>query len=204
MVCMSLISDLDHNLAIKMLDFNPPYWADQLLRVCTYLGDSRLMAILIPLLGLYLQQSKGWKACLVFILLSSTACLTCESIKHLVNRQRPEINLMRLDGIKLPTSPSFPSGHTFSAAALYPGFAIIIARLSAFPTLRILFPVFGISIALLVAFTRIYLGVHFLSDVIAGLLGGFTFAFTMGYLVLPKRTTTPVKIDFKQESQSAS
>jgi undecaprenyl-diphosphatase len=90
---------------------------------------------------------------------------------------------MRLEGIKVPTSPSFPSGHTFSASALYPGLALIMVRFSSSMPLKIALPLFGTVLALLVGYTRIYLGVHFFSDVVAGLVGGLTFALAMAFLI---------------------
>lgn len=188
---MEFITNFDHSLASQNLDFVPPAWLDQLLRNSTYLGDSRLMIFLIPLLGIYLQRIKGWGTALIFVLGASSACLTCEAVKHLVNRSRPEVSQMRLDGIKVPTSPSFPSGHTFSASALYPGLALIMVRFSSSMPLKIALPLFGTVLALLVGYSRIYLGVHFFSDVIAGLLGGFIFALAMAWLIPKPTAPTP-------------
>ncbi len=185
MVPMEFITNFDQALSSQNLNFIPPVWLNYLLRNATYLGDSRLMALLIPLLGLYLQRIKGWRISLIFMIGTTGACLTCEGMKHLVNRNRPEVAQMRLEGIKAPTSPSFPSGHTFSAAALYPGIAFILMRFSSSLVLKVALPFLGVALALLVAYTRIYLGVHFFSDVIAGLLGGFAFAMAMA-LLIPK------------------
>ncbi len=189
MVPMEFITNFDHSLASQNLDFVPPTWLDHLLRNATYLGDSRLMIILIPLLGIYLQRIKGWRAALILVIGASSACLTCEAIKHMVNRSRPEVSQMRLEGIKVPTSPSFPSGHTFSASALYPGIALIMVRFSSSMPLKIALPLLGTVLALLVGYTRLYLGVHFFSDVVAGLVGGLTFALAMAFLI-PKPLDT--------------
>lgn len=188
---MEFITNFDHSLASQNLDFVPPAWLDQLLRNSTYLGDSRLMIFLIPLLGIYLQRIKGWGTALIFVLGASSACLTCEAVKHLVNRSRPEVSQMRLDGIKVPTSPSFPSGHTFSASALYPGIALILVRFSSSLPLKIALPLISFGLALLVGYTRIYLGVHFFSDVVAGLVGGLTFALAMAFLIPKPVSPTP-------------
>lgn len=191
MVPMEFITKFDQTLSVQNLDFVPPTWLDALLRNATHLGNYRLMILLIPLLGLYLQRYKGWRTALIFVIGTSGACLTCEAVKHLVNRNRPEVAQMRLEGIKVPTSPSFPSGHTFSASALYPGLAFIMARFSSSPALKIALPLLSIALALLVGYTRIYLGVHFFSDVITGLLGGFTFALAMAWLIPKPPAPTP-------------
>ena len=196
MVPMEFITNFDHSLASQNLDFVPPTWLDHLLRNATYLGDSRLMIILIPLLGIYLQRIKGWRAALILVIGASSACLTCEAIKHMVNRSRPEVSQMRLEGIKVPTSPSFPSGHTFSASALYPGIALIMVRFSSSMPLKIALPLLGTVLALLVGYTRLYLGVHFFSDVVAGLVGGLTFALAMAFLI-------PKPLDTKTDEASS-
>ena len=191
MVPMEFITNFDHSLASQNLNFAPPTWLDHLLRNATYLGDSRLTIILIPLLGIYLQRIKGWRTALIFVIGASSACLTCESVKHLVNRPRPDISQMRLEGIKVPTSPSFPSGHTFSASALYPGIALIMVRFSSSMPLKIALPLLGTVLALLVGYTRLYLGVHFFSDVVAGLIGGLAFALAMAFLIPKPVSPTP-------------
>ena len=102
---------------------------------------------------------------------------------------------MRLEGIKVPTSPSFPSGHTFSASALYPGIALIMVRFSSSLPLKIALPLLGTVLALLVGYTRLYLGVHFFSDVVAGLTGGLAFALAMAFLIpKPVGPTSDTKI----------
>ena len=196
MVPMDFITNIDHSLASQNLDFVPPTWLDHLLRNATYLGDSRLMIILIPLLGIYLQRIRGWRAALILVIGASSACLTCEAVKHMVNRSRPEVSQMRLEGIKVPTSPSFPSGHTFSASALYPGIALIMVRFSSSRPLKIALPLLGTVLALLVGYTRLYLGVHFFSDVVAGLVGGLTFALAMAFLI-------PKPLDTKTDEASS-
>jgi len=196
MVPMEFITNFDHSLASQNLDFVPPAWLDHLLRNATYLGDSRLMIFLIPLLGIYLQRIKGWHTALILVIGASSACFSCEAVKHLVNRSRPEVSQMRLEGIKVPTSPSFPSGHTFSASALYPGIALIMVRFSSSMPLKIALPLSGTVLALLVGYTRIYLGVHFFSDVVAGLVGGLTFALAMAFLI-------PKPVDTKTDEASS-
>jgi len=196
MVPMEFITNFDHSLASQNLDFVPPAWLDHLLRNATYLGDSRLMIFLIPLLGIYLQRIKGWRTALILVIGASSACFSCEAVKHLVNRSRPEVSQMRLEGIKVPTSPSFPSGHTFSASALYPGIALIMVRFSSSVPLKIALPLSGTVLALLVGYTRIYLGVHFFSDVVAGLVGGLTFALAMAFLI-------PKPVDTKTDEASS-
>jgi membrane-associated phospholipid phosphatase len=58
-----------------------------------------------------------------------------------------------------------------------------MVRFSSSLPLKIALPLFGTALALLVGYTRIYLGVHFFSDVVAGVVGGLTFALAMAFLI---------------------
>ena len=84
-------------------------------------------------------------------------------LKGVVDRSRPPeaIGFDALVGV--PGSPSFPSGHAMSAFAVAGAVALLAPRLR--------WPVLGL--AALIAFSRVYLGVHFWIDVLAGAALGF-------------------------------
>jgi undecaprenyl-diphosphatase len=94
-------------------------------------------------------------------------------IKGLVGRPRPEIvpHLTEAGGA------SFPSGHAFNSAVVYIAIALAFATLSARGSVRLTIIATAIVLSLFVAWTRVWLGVHFPSDVIAGWLGGAGWAF---------------------------
>ncbi|MEA2179929.1 MAG: undecaprenyl-diphosphatase [Solirubrobacteraceae bacterium] len=83
-------------------------------------------------------------------------------LKALVDRSRPPdaIGLEAVGGV--PASPSFPSGHAMSAFAVASAIAVLSPRLR--------WPV--LAVAALIAFSRVYLGVHFWLDVLAGAVLG--------------------------------
>jgi membrane-associated phospholipid phosphatase len=78
-------------------------------------------------------------------------------------------NLHLVDGVHLHTSHSFPSGHTTGAFALFVALALINRR----PYMKIVF----LIIAILVAYSRMYLSQHFLLDVVVGSAVGTFSAF---------------------------
>jgi membrane-associated phospholipid phosphatase len=86
------------------------------------------------------------------------------AIKAIVGRGRPpsEIGLHALASV--PGSPSFPSGHAMSAFAVAGAIAVLSPRLR--------WPV--LAVAAVIAFSRVYLGVHFWLDVLAGAGLGMT------------------------------
>ncbi len=89
-------------------------------------------------------------------------------IKHAVQRERPD-----LDRLVDASGYSFPSGHATAAAALYLALALVI--ITVWPTAnRIAVLVIGITIGMMVAATRVLVGVHWTTDVLAGLALGWT------------------------------
>ena len=116
------------------------------------------------------------------VLLASTvigAWIVDGAIKGLVGRPRPEIvpHLTEAGGA------SFPSGHAFNSAVAYIAVALAFATLSARESVRLTIIGAAIVLSLLIAWTRVWLGVHFPSDVIAGWLGGAGWAFLAAALL---------------------
>jgi undecaprenyl-diphosphatase len=107
------------------------------------------------------------------------AWLVDAAIKHWVGRPRPEIvpHLTEAGGA------SFPSGHAFNSAVVYIAIALAFATLSARESVRLTIIGTAIAVSLLVAWSRVWLGVHFPSDVIAGWLGGAGWAFLAAALL---------------------
>jgi undecaprenyl-diphosphatase len=100
-------------------------------------------------------------------------------IKILVSRPRPEIvpHLTEAGGA------SFPSGHAFNSAVVYIAIALAFATLSARQSVRLTIIAVAIVLSLVIAWTRVWLGVHFPSDVMAGWLGGAGWAFLAAALL---------------------
>jgi membrane-associated phospholipid phosphatase len=68
----------------------------------------------------------------------------------------------------LPGSPSFPSGHALYAASVFGGLAVLLAARVGSRRLEIVIWLTAVSLILLVGLSRVYLGVHYPSDVLAG------------------------------------
>jgi undecaprenyl-diphosphatase len=101
------------------------------------------------------------------------AFLWPEFLKDLFERPRPEGVLHLVPVVTL----SFPSGHSFGAAACYATFAFFFARYVPRLGIEIYCYVLAAIIVLIVGMTRIYLGVHYATDVLAGVSAGGAWAF---------------------------
>lgn len=158
--------DIINNLDINILNFirdslsNPVM--DKLMIFLTSLGDKGFIWIVIGVI--LLTQKKYRKIGFVLLIALLITSIVGEGvIKNIVQRHRPFITYPYISIIiNPPISFSFPSGHTSSsfAAATVLGYYI--------KEWRYVFYIFATSIA----FSRIYLFVHYPSDIIAGILLG--------------------------------
>lgn len=140
----------------------------------TMLGDMGAVWILISI-GLCL--SKRWRKTGVtgMCAVGLSVMVNNVFVKHLVARARPfDViqNLVPL--ITKPTDYSFPSGHTACSFAV----AFLLFR-----KLPKKYGILCLILATLIGFSRIYLGVHYLSDVIAGAVSGIVLSYAADYLV---------------------
>lgn len=100
-------------------------------------------------------------------------------IKDLVGRPRPEI----VAHLTEASGASFPSGHSFNSAIVYIAMALAFASLSARQSVRLTILGVAIAASILIAWSRVWLGVHYPSDVTAGWLGGAGWAFMAAALL---------------------
>lgn len=105
------------------------------------------------------------------------------TLKNIFARERP--NILQLVN---ETSYSFPSGHSMINASVYTMLAILALKYIKDKKIKYAVVAFCIVFPLLIGFTRIYLGVHYFTDVIGGLLLGFSVSVIV-YTLLKKDNT---------------
>jgi len=101
-----------------------------------------------------------------FALVVAVSWLSSNVLKSLVHRHRPDYHALAHPFLPHPTDFSYPSGHTVFATSLALAF-IFLSRGKGFQPVVVVLAIVG---SLTVAWSRVYLGVHYPSDVIAGLL----------------------------------
>jgi len=132
----------------------------------TLLGKSYIIILLtfVTTIILWLNQKK-WYIATLWLALFGSETFTYVT-KLILNRPRPQL------AVYLEHSASFPSGHATIAMAFY-GFLIYLSwKLAKKRRQRILITLFNIILIILIGFSRLYLGVHYASDVWAGYLVG--------------------------------
>jgi len=107
-----------------------------------------------------------WIVPFMLVVIAGTGLLTT-TVKELADRARPAF-----DPIAETLGPSFPSGHSSWSAAFLAAAALILSR-NRTPNQRAVLAGAAAALAVSVAATRVLLGVHWLSDVIAGLALGW-------------------------------
>jgi len=101
------------------------------------------------------------------IILSASAILGPVVLKNIFAIERPDVNQL-ID----PGGFGYPSGHSMNAVVFFGISAIMMLRYCKNRPLRIGFTIFAVIAPLLVGLSRIYLGVHVVTDVIGGFLAG--------------------------------
>lgn len=144
------------------------------------------LAAIVALLFLRLRREA-----ILLALTIVSGWLVNSAIKWLVGRPRPEIvpHLTEAGGA------SFPSGHSFNAAVMFIAIALAFATMSARQSVRITIIAAAIVLSLLVSGSRVWLGVHFPSDVIAGWLGGAGWAFLAAAVLRPTARAATEKVE---------
>jgi undecaprenyl-diphosphatase len=112
---------------------------------------------------------RGWHrgAVLVVITLAGAGILDTV-LKMSFSRVRPAAFF----GYPLPTSASFPSGHALYATSVFGGAAVLLSSRVRTPVLRIVIWCLAVFLIGLIGLSRVYLGVHYPSDVLAGYSAG--------------------------------
>lgn len=103
------------------------------------------------------------------------AALWPQVLKPLYGRERPDV----IDQLVPVADLSFPSGHAFGAAAAYATFAYLCARYTQKHGAEIFAYGFAALVITVIGLTRIYLGVHYATDVLAGFAAGGAWAFAL-------------------------
>jgi membrane-associated phospholipid phosphatase len=132
----------------------------------TALGSAPVVTLIALFVSLY-ALAAGRQRIVLALLWTPLSFLLDDVLKLLFQHPRPTEAI-----IAIPDSYSFPSGHAVAASALYITLALIAAQGERRRRPRRILVGTGVSIAVLVSWSRVYLGVHYFSDVIGGLLIG--------------------------------
>lgn len=132
------------------------------------LFGSQVVFALSVALGLYFIYRRQWRTTLVWVIALGGGQLLNVLLKAVFERPRP----MYAEYFVQETSSSFPSGHAMLSMICYGMIAYLAMRLTLNLRLRILIAFTATMIIVLISISRMYLGVHYLTDVVAGMAAG--------------------------------
>ena len=149
----------------------PPWVASAMLEI-TFLGTGLVVMVLVGVAALFLWLTQHRYSAALLLVATAGGLLLNSVLKAGFSRPRPQIFTW---GTHALTS-SFPSGHAMSAAVVYGTVAYLAARLQKRAWARALTMFVAFLLIVLIAASRLFLGVHYPSDVFAGLLVGLAWA----------------------------
>ena len=141
-----------------------PKWLPEAAKDATALGSGTQLAVATGILVGFLCLNRRFRATGFLLSSLGSGLLLCQSLKGFFARRRPMVvpHLVDFD------PSSFPSGHSMGAALVYLTLGSIISRQVSGPRAKTYFLSVAVILALIVGVSRVYLGVHYPSDVLAG------------------------------------
>lgn len=148
-------------------------WLDTLALEVTALGARVVVYMVVLVASAFLWQSRHhYSAALLWVSVIGAGLINTV-LKISFNRPRPDVFPWRTQHVGLA---SFPSGHAMTSIVVYGTLAFLIARLAPTPLLRRLTWALAGFVIVIVGLSRLYLGVHYPSDVLAGFIIGAAWA----------------------------
>ncbi|MEY2556511.1 MAG: hypothetical protein QOF93_1655 [Verrucomicrobiota bacterium] len=161
------LAGIDHGVALWFHAHLTPTFVS-VLRGITEFGSSEWIAIVLSIAVLFFVFKRWWPSLVMMVVAIPGGMLLNEWIKILVHRHRPFVDGWFVDW----SGYSFASGHTIGATLLYGQLALFIFPLIRGRRGRALVFAAAILVVVLVGFSRIALGAHYVTDVLAGMFLG--------------------------------
>jgi undecaprenyl-diphosphatase len=149
-----------------------PTWLEHIVRDVTSLGSFTVVTLVtLGAIGYLLIDGKRAAALFVLVAVAGGAVLS-ELLKHVFARPRPELVAHLVD----VQTASFPSGHAMLSAVTFLTLGALLARVQSRNRLKAYLLSVAIVLTLLIGASRVYLGVHWPTDVLAGWCAGAAWA----------------------------
>ena len=151
-----------------------PTWGLGVARDITGLGSVAILGLLTFATAGFLLLRRGYHLAILLVSSVSFGTFVCFTLKSFFDRPRPQI----VPHLTAVASNSFPSGHAMMSAIVYLTLATIVAATMKSTTHKLY--IFGLAFFVvgLIGFSRVFLGVHYPTDVIGGWMIGLVWAMT--------------------------
>lgn len=159
---------IDRSIIQGLRAWGGPSWLPGVAVDLTALGGSTVVTLVVVLVAGFLLMQRLWLTALALVLATSTGGQMVWLIKRTIGRARPDLVPHLVD----VSNASFPSGHATNSAIIYLTMAGLVAQVARERAVRRY--VLGLAVVLVgaIGMSRVYLGVHWPSDVLAGWSAG--------------------------------
>lgn len=173
-------TQFDRAVALGVHHFDTPF-LDVVMRAFTFIGSFPSVAVVVAVVCVWAWRRGHKDALRALVAIVAVNETLNFALKHAFARPRPDL----FEEIATLHTYSFPSGHAMAAASIYGMVAIVAARLA--PKLRGWIAAAAVLLIFFIGLSRIYLGVHWVTDVLAGYAAGAVLLFA-GMLWLEVRS----------------
>lgn len=149
-----------------------PWWLEEMGRDLTALGGVAALTITTLVVSVFFLLRHRWQSMLYVIVSVGGGTLITGVAKEFFDRPRPDL----VPHGSIVQTASFPSGHSMMAAVTFLSLGVLIARIQPRFALKVYVMIVALLLTLLVGISRVYLGVHWPTDVAAGWLAGGAWA----------------------------
>jgi undecaprenyl-diphosphatase len=149
-----------------------PPWLEEAMRDITALGSTPTLVIAMLAVFGFLALARAWRPAIFALAASGGGLIVSSLLKYTIDRPRPDL----VPHGNIVYTASFPSGHSMMSAVVYLTLATLVTRLIERKRLKGYALGVAMMLTLLVGISRVYLGVHWPSDVLAGWAAGAAWA----------------------------
>ncbi|MBO0661165.1 phosphatase PAP2 family protein [Jiella sp. MQZ9-1] len=149
-----------------------PRWLEELGRDVTALGGTGILIMITTFVALYLWIAGKRRSMVMVVAAIASGFLASQILKRSFARPRPDL-VPHGDYVY---TASFPSGHAMMSAITYLTLAILLARVEPRRRMRAFLIGLAVFLTVIIGVSRVYLGVHWPSDVLAGWTAGAAWA----------------------------
>jgi undecaprenyl-diphosphatase len=149
-----------------------PPWIENALLDLTAIGGSTVLGLVVLAVVGFMVLQQRYRTALFVLLTTVTGEILNAGMKHLFNRPRPSV----VPHLRDAFSTSFPSGHAMESAIVYLTLGAILMRAAETRLTKAYIMTVAVILTILVGVSRVYLGVHYPTDVIGGWIIGFMWA----------------------------
>lgn len=149
-----------------------PSWLAEAMRDITALGSFTVLGLVTFSVAGFLMLTRKRHAAGIVVLSITSGTLVSSLLKWFFARPRPDL----VPHAMVVYTQSFPSGHAMLSAVVYLTLGALLARTQAEPKVKAYLLLLAVALTLTVGVSRVYLGVHWPTDVLAGWAGGACWA----------------------------